>query len=194
MICIDAGHGRSNRKLGLYDPGATACHDGYFYEEAQIALEYARTLKYFLSEQGLKCCLTRLSADTSRPLQSRAAYARAQGATHLISLHLNASLNRWAKGVETLYARDEQREFAQALQQAVVEASGFQDRGLKKRANLAVLQFEGPAALIELGFITNKANCLALTRYETRITICRALAETLVKMCPRDTEESQHGG
>ena len=48
------------------------------------------------------------------------------------------------------------KDFATAMQQAVIATTGFTNRGLKSRTDLRVLnQTNMPACLIEYGFISN---------------------------------------
>jgi N-acetylmuramoyl-L-alanine amidase len=39
-ICVDPGHGMSNRAPGVFDPGATHTENGFQFREADIALSY----------------------------------------------------------------------------------------------------------------------------------------------------------
>ena len=88
-ICIDPGHGMSNRKLGTYDPGATHTENGTTYEEATIALRYGLTLKDILRARGIETFMTRDDADDNAPVGMRARNARAVGCDAFISFHLN---------------------------------------------------------------------------------------------------------
>lgn len=58
-ICVDPGHGMSNRQPGLYDPGATHTENGFVFEEASIAFQYALSLKDTLRARGVDVFLTR---------------------------------------------------------------------------------------------------------------------------------------
>ncbi len=176
-IAIDAGHGMNNRGTG-YDPGAVAEHAGASHAEADIALAYAKTLKFLLANEGVETYLTRVGSADPAPVTARAQRAAAAGCGRFISIHLNASDNAGAHGSETLY-RDEvkDRAFAEHLQGALVESAGLRDRGVKRRADLAVLRFApGPVALVELGFLTNLHDFEYLDERDNRIRICEALA------------------
>ena len=35
-VCIDPGHGMSNRQTGIFDPGATHFENGFTFQEAAI--------------------------------------------------------------------------------------------------------------------------------------------------------------
>jgi N-acetylmuramoyl-L-alanine amidase len=98
------------------------------------------------------------STDVFVPLGERSAISNRNNADLFLSIHRNAAVNTAANGVETFVfttapARTER--FAQNVQDAVVRAGVQSNRGVK-RANFAVLRNTiAPAALLELGFISN---------------------------------------
>jgi N-acetylmuramoyl-L-alanine amidase len=91
-IVIDPGHGGK-------DPGAIGV-DGI--AEKDIVLGVARKLADKLKTLGIDVVLTRRD-DRFIPLEERTAIANAEGADLFISLHVNASPNPEARGVETYY-------------------------------------------------------------------------------------------
>jgi N-acetylmuramoyl-L-alanine amidase len=66
---------------------------------------------------------------------------------------MNSVASKMARGTETLYSNNQA--FASVVHRATIDALELRDRGLKQRTDLAVLRFPGPAALVELGFISN---------------------------------------
>ena len=68
------------------------------------------------------------------------------------------------------------------LQKALLAVTGFKDRGVKQHDDLAVLKFQGPAALIELGFIANDANRETLLNPQKRNAICEAIAQVTISV------------
>jgi N-acetylmuramoyl-L-alanine amidase len=92
-IVIDPGHGGK-------DPGATGV-DGL--AEKDIVLNVAKKLARKLQrELGIGAVLTRRT-DTFVPLETRTAIANEEDADLFISLHMNASPNSEARGLETYY-------------------------------------------------------------------------------------------
>jgi|GEM_PF-1471044 len=91
-IVIDPGHGGK-------DPGAIGL-DGV--AEKDIVLGVARRLADKLKALGIDVVLTRKD-DRFIPLEERTAIANAESADLFISLHVNASPNPEARGVETYY-------------------------------------------------------------------------------------------
>jgi N-acetylmuramoyl-L-alanine amidase len=89
-IVIDAGHGG-------HDPGAMVGSR----TEAAITLDIALRLEKLLSKQpGLEVILTRRT-DVFIPLQERTEIANREGADLFVSIHVNASANSKARGIET---------------------------------------------------------------------------------------------
>ncbi|MDX9973324.1 MAG: N-acetylmuramoyl-L-alanine amidase [FCB group bacterium] len=183
-IAIDPGHGMSNRRKGIYDPGATHTENGVPYEEAAIALQYALALKDILRARNHEVFLTRDDPSDHAPVGERAKNAKNAGAQLFLSLHLNDCENDAANGLEVLYRDSAHKPLAQALQTALLKVTGFKDRKIKPRTDLAVLKFDGPAVLIELGFIANGANRETLLNPQKRQAICETIADVAVKHCP----------
>lgn len=92
-IVLDPGHGGK-------DPGAIGIGG---IAEKDIVLAIAKKLaKKLQQEMGLEVVLTRKD-DRFIPLEDRTAIANAEGADLFLSLHMNASPNGEAKGLETYY-------------------------------------------------------------------------------------------
>jgi len=92
-IVLDPGHGGK-------DPGAVGIGGR---AEKDIVLNIAKKLAVKLrNEMGIQVVLTRKD-DRYVPLENRTAIANAEEADLFISLHMNASANSEAKGVETYY-------------------------------------------------------------------------------------------
>lgn len=173
-LCIDAGHGLSNLTPGVYDPGATAGGAS----EAEIALQHALAIKFVFALAGEDVFLTRDEASDVSPVGRRDEQARDAGCTHLISLHLNAASSGGPSGTETVYRAD--RDFAEAVQAAAVRAFGSRDRGVlhesrTPRQKLALMAFAGKAALLEMGFITNRSDRTLLMSRKARIALAKEL-------------------
>jgi N-acetylmuramoyl-L-alanine amidase len=177
-LAIDPGHGMSNRQMGVYDPGGEHLEAGVSFQEAEIALRYALSLRDALRSRGSAVFLTREDARDHAPLARRAANAKSAGAELLISLHLNSVEDDRANGLEVLYRSDASRPLAQALQRALVAVTKFRDRGVKRRDDLAVLRFAGPAVLIELGFLGHDGDREVVIDPARRHAICETIAET----------------
>lgn len=180
-IAIDPGHGMGNSSAGVFDPGATRRVGTETFAEADIVLRYGHTLRQLLEDNGVEVFMTRTSSADSAAVGRRARRATDAGCTHFVSLHLNAATSAQAHGLEVLI-RDEakDRPLAQQLQTRLLAITGFRDRGVKIRTDLAVLRFRpGPVALIELGFISNDEDRSFVIQGANRDAICRGILDVL---------------
>lgn len=154
QVVIDPGHGGS-------DPGAVANN----LQEKEINLTIAKKVSTNLTKKGVTVIMTR-STDEYLGLVERAQKGTATRATIFVSLHCNSAESTSAQGVETYYYINSDNPYDEALatyiQEAVIEATGAKDRGVKS-ANFSVLRnSEIPAALIEMGFISNSSEAAML--------------------------------
>jgi len=176
MVAIDPGHGMANSKTGVYDPGAVGTLDGTTYQEATVALRYGLRLRDILASQQVDVFMTRVDATTPTPVGKRASRAEQAGCTLFVSLHLNAADSTQANGLEVLYRRDADRKLAETMRDALAKAGGLRARDVVQRDNLAVLKFNGPAILIELGFISNAGDLSKLLDPAIQETLCQTMA------------------
>lgn len=176
-IGVDPGHGMSNRTPNVFDSGAVHTEGNFTFREADIALRYGLTLKDVLRARQAEVFMTRDDNTDHAPVGKRAKNAKDAGCDKFVSLHLNDADDDSANGFEVLYGNDDNKDFAQALQTAVLAVNGLKDRKIKLRTDLAVLKFKGPAALIELGFIANDDDREVLLNPQKRQAICEAIAD-----------------
>lgn len=147
-ICIDPGHGGD-------DPGAPGGGD---LTEATANIIVAERLVGVLHARGHDVSITRESGETCG-LRRRAELANFHGADCFLSIHCNSHENPNAHGAEALYypGSERGRYLADCVLSSWVLASGLRDRGSKPRGDLAVLRHTNmPAALLELGFLSNE--------------------------------------
>ncbi|GMH34833.1 hypothetical protein BSKO_02694 [Bryopsis sp. KO-2023] len=167
-IMVDAGHGGS-------DPGAVA--NGI--EEKDLNLATARLVRKFLERKGYTVSMTR-DSDVFVPLSERAAMANREGSDLFVSIHYNSASSA-GHGTEVLvyptviYGLAGQ--CASDVLDEVVAATGFRDRGVKPRGDLAVLRETSMAAiLVEGGFISSPSDSVKLKDPETIEDIAAAIA------------------
>ena len=161
-IVLDPGHGGK-------DPGAPG--DG-IHTEATINYYVAEHLAEELLHRGYNTFVTRGRNETMG-LGARPALAEAWGADIFISIHCNSWYTEQAQGAECFYYPDSRKGelLAGVMQAAWVVATGMRDRGAKpgryhvlKRFRPADGYANSAAALLELGFISNKADRASYTR------------------------------
>jgi N-acetylmuramoyl-L-alanine amidase len=184
IICIDPGHGMSNRRKGVYDSGAVGGNGTDQITEAEIVMTWANELRAVLLAMGHKVIRTRVDHKDPAPVGMRAKIAADYKCDVLISLHCNAA-NGSANGTETFYRGEANKALASACNAAIVASLGTRDRGIKtesqsQHSRLAVLSFPR-AVLLELGFIDHAGDRRAMTDEANRKAACHALACAICK-------------
>ncbi len=167
VVIIDPGHGGK-------DPGCHRC--GIF--EKNLTLSLAKRTAEELRAKGHKVVMTRTS-DRYVSLDQRAAIANKYPGALMISLHCNADLNKGARGVETYYAGTAGRSLASSLHREVSSTAKSPNRGIKKRSLAVLRKTEGPAALVEYGFLSNASERARISTGEYQSKIARAIGRGL---------------
>lgn len=153
-VWIDAGHGGA-------DPGASAAG----VNEKDINLQIANHLCGLLDDMGYTVNTTRIK-DSTISLAKRTTEANKSGAEIFLSLHVNASDNSEAAGVEVYHLKggsEESVAFANICAKKLTAllppvSSNAKRRKTVKGATYHVLRETAmPAVLVEVGFITNEA-------------------------------------
>ncbi|MBQ6998656.1 MAG: N-acetylmuramoyl-L-alanine amidase [Clostridia bacterium] len=167
LVVIDAGHGgKDSGALGRDEEGEIIYDDDdeIAIMEKDINLAVAlKTYKYLYNE-GVNVMMTR-DGDEFIELRDIADIANDAEATLFVSIHSNSVDGvPTANGTEVLYYdTDEKSEYgisskdlADNILVYMVDVGDMLDRGLRERPGLAVLKWtDMPAALVELGFVTN---------------------------------------
>lgn len=179
-LAIDAGHGMHNRQAGRYDPGAV-CGG---VTEADVALAWALTLKHVAVACGVEVAMLRRGPEDGSPVGRRAKVAESLGCTHYLSLHCNAAANPLASGSEVYYRDVPDNRLAVIALDSCVLAMGRKNRGLKQEGEsqhtrLAVLAFDGPAALLEIGFVTNPVDRRRMLDRDVRLAFATEFVRRL---------------
>lgn len=177
-IILDPGHGMSNKKPGVFDPGAVS--DGA--READIAMDWANELRAILQAQGHRVVRTRIDHKDPAPVGQRAWIAKRYGGDIMLSLHCNSTPG--AQGTETYYRGLKNKAKAKEINDAVVSVLGTRNRGSKtegqsQHSKLAVMDFQ-PTFLLEIGFIDHAVDRAKMLDGELRHKACVELAKVLV--------------
>jgi len=153
-IWIDAGHGKIPG--GADDPGAIGTT--YGTREKVVNLEVALALQRLLEEAGAIVYMTR-TGDEGVDFRERPALVNAVDppVDLFISIHHNSASNPSVRGVETYYwiTNPQSKKVAQYVHDAVVEALGFPDRGVRQYDFWVIKETLAPSILVELGFLSN---------------------------------------
>ncbi len=170
VLVLDAGHGGK-------DPG---CSHGKTHEK-EIVLDVCRRAVPYLEAAGFTVHQTR-ATDEFIPLDDRVALVGRTSADLFVSVHANANDRTDLSGFEVYHktngAAAESRALAQAIEGAFREVASNPDRGLKgDPRGLRVLKSNTvPAALVEIGFVTNPDDRSLLLDASYRERLARALA------------------
>lgn len=178
-VCIDPGHG--GKDSGAVD--GQGKDDSLITLEKNINLDISLLLYNKLTTLGARVALTRAS-DWYPTLPQRCQIANNFGANVFISLHCNAATNSQAEGIETVYNSKSQngQRLAELVQQELIKATKADNRGTKIRDDLAVLRgTKMPAALVEMGFITNAKEEIKLNDKQYQRLIADAIANAIIR-------------
>jgi N-acetylmuramoyl-L-alanine amidase len=173
-VVIDAGHG------GV-DGGARSA-DGLI--EKEVALELAMQVRDYLQQAGAFVVMTRegdydlarpdtrgLSRRKTEDLLARADILRKADADLFLTIHLNSTpSSRW-RGAQTFYypGREESRRLAVFIQQELRENLANTTRQANTAPSIYLLKTSPvPAALVEVGFLSNPEEAKLLTDDEYR--------------------------
>ncbi len=177
LVVIDAGHG------GI-DPGACK---GTTYEK-DLNLAIALKLEKLLKAKNINTYMLRQD-DTFVGLYDRPYIANALNATLFISIHNNAIDSTKVSGTETLYFPENEgdtsftgEKFAKLIQDSLINKLKTVNRKTVERPNLVVLKYtKMPAALSEIGFLTNSTDLKNLKSEAFQQKTAEALCDAIVK-------------
>ena len=175
-VVLDAGHG------GV-DPGAIQGDA----TEKEITMDIAKRTKELLETSGYKVGMTR-EEDSRMKLGDRASFANKRNAKVFVSIHCNASENHKGNGIETFYTEQKESEdllLAGMIQDAVIKQTDAFDRGIKAADYTVIVRTNMPAALIEVGFLTNEVENQMLQNDEYLNKLAQGIAEGIVQYLNR---------
>ncbi|QDS34062.1 N-acetylmuramoyl-L-alanine amidase [Brevibacillus brevis] len=168
-IVIDPGHGGK-------DHGAEGVSGRV---EKDFTLQLARKVQELAEQDSrIEVYLTR-SDDRflSSKERERPQFANQLGADLFISLHGNTYTDPTVSGTETYYFHPESLLLAESIQKHVRDATGFQDRGVKKGDFFVVKDTNMPAVLLEVGYLTNPSDEQKLFEEDFQYRIAASVIE-----------------
>ncbi len=175
IVVLDPGHGGP-------DPGAVGLA-GTFEKDLNLAV--ALKLRELLRAAGAKVVMTRYS-DVGVGLIERPEIANRAGGDLFLSIHHNSHWIRTKSGTETYWSGHaisdpRNAEFAQAVQNELVRALGLSDRGIKREDAFRVCRVpQMPAALAEVGYLSNPVEEALLRLPQTQERVAEALFRAIV--------------
>ena len=170
FITLDPGHGGS-------DPGAVA--NGLL--EKEINLDVSKRVEAKLKAKGIKVYMTR-TTDVFHTLGARVDKGVASGSNAFVSIHANAATPS-ASGSETFYSAsvgNDSKQLATFIQNRLYKAMAHPNRGVKNYGFQVLRTNPLPAALVELGFITNQYDAAKLASGTYKDRAATAIADGIV--------------
>ncbi|TWT07006.1 SH3 domain-containing protein [Planococcus sp. CPCC 101016] len=167
FITLDPGHGGT-------DPGAVA--NGL--REKDINLDVSKRVEAKLKAKGIKVYMTR-STDVFHTLGARVDKGVASGSNAFVSIHTNAATPA-ASGSETFYSAsvgNDSKQLATFIQNRLYKAMDHPNRGVKNYGFQVIRTNPLPAALVELGFVTNQYDAAKLASGTYKDRAASAIAE-----------------
>lgn len=196
-IVIDPGHGGIN--AGTLEVGDRR-------PEKEFTLDWARRLQPLLEKEGWQVFLTR-NNDVDLALSNRVTVAENHHADLFLSLHFNSAApdskpvglatfcltpvgmpSTLTRGFPDIIGQgfpnnsfDAQNiQAAEAVQRALLHATGMEDRGVTRARFLGVLRGQRrPSILIEAGFLSNPREARRIENPDFRQTLAEAVAAAL---------------
>ena len=183
IVYLDAGHGG-------YDPGAS-----YFgISENSLTLAIQSRVKAKLEAEGYQVVTTRTN-DSFVDLTDRSRAANASESDIFVSIHINAAGSSDVQGIETYYYQPYAEypsrinaayhanptrlsmsdTLANAIQSSLINATGAQNQGVKRRTFAVLRETTAPAVLLELGFLSNPQEAARLTMSAYQETLANAI-------------------
>lgn len=181
-VTLDAGHGGK-------DPGAV----GNGLKEKDITLEVVKKIAEILKANGVHVNYSR-TTDVYLSLTERTNKANSDKSDLFVSVHTNAHNTEKAHGVETFSHPTSSKGLILSKnihKHVLADKSLYTTNRGTKTANFAVVrQTKMPSALIELAFITNKADAQILKTKQDAfaLAIAKGILETLnIPLSPFDS-------
>lgn len=187
VVVLDPGHGYD-------DPGATGI--GGAVKESDINILVAYQVKDALEAQGVTVYMTRYGDDDIN-LEGRKIFGRTVKPDLFVSIHSNASENTSSIGTSAFYYKPYSMSLAENIYDEIVtvyrdylyygqpERYGEIARGVKYYPFSVARLDECPSTLIEIGFMTNDAECYMLTLPENQQLLGQAIAKGICNTLTR---------
>ncbi len=192
MVVLDAGHGGSD--AGAIGPGNVL--------EKTLVLDVTQRIRRKLNASNVAVRMTRTNDRTLR-LPQRPRLASKWGADLFVSIHANKAANRRAQGVETFVLpapgfpstssrKPDQKAYTGnrhdaantllggLIQQGLLAQTKTTDRGVKRARFTVLRDAPCPAALVEIGFLSNPAEARKLNDPAYRAAIAEGIAQGIL--------------
>lgn len=181
VVCIDPGH-------GAYDRGAESAN-GVF--EKDVVLNVALKVGQILEKNNIKVVYTRkddetiLGSDDKEDLKKRVQISHDNKADVFVSIHCNSYKDTSIKGIELWCDEPNTKDelMAKNIQDELYKLKYTEKRNMKYQSNspLYVLKNnDAIAALVEIGYLTNKDDSKFITSKDGQAKCAEAIAKAIL--------------
>ena len=193
VICLDPGHATVPAVGAQVEPIGPGSHvmkikdGGGAAGEAAVALAIAVRTRAELERRGYGVVMTRTGGGYRGGNVARAQFCNRHRAALMLRIHADGSTDPSQHGISTLTPAFRKgwtddvygasRRFANAVQAALLRATGAADRGVVERSDLTGFNWANvPAILVETGFMTNPTEGRLLRSAGYQLKVARGLA------------------
>lgn len=166
--------------------GATSVTTGK--REYEWSMEFTKRLKAELENRGYEVVLTREENDVKISNAERAQIANENEAEIYLSIQADAASNKDAKGIYTQIPsqsnafvgslHEDCKRLAKAIQNNLIAETGAKDRGVQENDKVAAINYsEAPAAVLQLGFMSNQEEDANLWSEEYQDKMIQAICD-----------------
>ncbi len=180
IVMIDPGHGGNT--------GSSVKVGSTTYWEDAFTLSMGRKIYDSLKSKGVPVYLTR-DSNVALDLYDRPELGNLFGASLFLSVHCNKFTTESANGTETLYYNKSYtgsisaKDYAQAIQNAMVNVLGTRNRGLKDGSKMVVInRATMPSVIAETAFISNTGDRTKLLSDDMQNKLSWGIADAIVTL------------
>ena len=180
IVMIDPGHGGNT--------GSSVKVGSTTYWEDAFTLSMGRKIYDSLKSKGVPVYLTR-DSNVALDLYDRPELGNLFGASLFLSVHCNKFTTESANGTETLYYNKSYtgsisaKDYAQAIQNAMVNVLGTRNRGLKDGSKMVVInRATMPSVIAETAFISNTGDRTKLLSDDMQNKLSLGIADAIVTL------------
>lgn len=171
-VVVDPGHGG-------HDSGASTRGRRPPLLEKDLTLDVGRRVAAKLRDAGFRAILTRRD-DRFIPLDDRADCSNAYSKSVFVSIHFNDTSRRSVHGPETYHNRRGTWQLAARIERSLASMPYGEDRGVRTARYRVLRKSEGPALLVECGYLSNPAEANHCANAAWREEVATRIAQAIV--------------
>ncbi|MEI8235519.1 MAG: N-acetylmuramoyl-L-alanine amidase [Verrucomicrobiota bacterium] len=171
-VVVDPGHGG-------HDSGASTRGRRTRLLEKDLTLDVARRINGKLRAAGFRTIMTRVD-DRFITLDDRVDCSNAYRKSVFISIHFNDACRRSVHGAETYHNRRGTWQLAERIEHSLASMPGGEDRGVKTARYRVLRKSDGPALLVECGFLSNPAEAARCGNAAWREQVATRIANAII--------------